>query len=121
MSRKRHDKRIRFIACRTCCTPNFEVVTVTLNQIRENFLIQQSPLIGITVKLRNIDGDVIGISELDDYVTYNTENFAGQIMVLSEEMQGILSKYIKSNDECCSCCPDSKPGEVCIDVCCPCS
>ncbi len=67
-----------------------------------------------------IDGDVIGIDELDDYVSYNAA--ASHVMMLNQEMRDILNNYIKnSGDECCSCCPNLKPGESCIDLCCPCS
>lgn len=65
-----------------------------------------------------IDGDVIGIDQIDDYVSYNAA--ASHIMMLNQEMRDALKKYIK-DDECCSCCPDLKPGEFCIDMCCPCS
>lgn len=32
----------------------------------------------------------------------------------------VLYDYIKHKDDCCSCCPNAKPGEVCIDSCCRC-
>lgn len=67
-----------------------------------------------------IDGDVIGIDQIDDYVSYNAS--ASHIMTLNQEMRDILKKYTNnSGDECCSCCPNLKPGESCIDLCCPCS
>ncbi len=67
-----------------------------------------------------IDGDVVGINEIDDYVSYNTDSFAGHIMQLNQDMQTVLEKYIVNSD-CCSCCPNLQPGEYCIDLCCPCN
>lgn len=66
-----------------------------------------------------IDGDVIGIDKLDEYVSYNAS--ASHIMMLNQEMRDILKQYIRTDEECCSCCPDLKPGESCITMCCPCS
>lgn len=66
-----------------------------------------------------IDGDVIGIDQLDDYVTYNA--LAAHIMMLNQDMQDALRRYVENNSGCCSCCPDLKPGESCIEECCPCN
>ena len=68
------------------------------------------------------------------YVSYN-----GKYVDISDEFMEYLSDYVKNNDsklkeaeektkdpvpsngeECCSCCPDLKPGETCIDLCCEC-
>ena len=69
------------------------------------------------------------------YVSYN-----GKYVDISDQFIDYLSEYVRNNDkvlkekdeadnetepgneeECCSCCPDLKPGEVCVDACCPCS
>ena len=68
------------------------------------------------------------------YVSYN-----GKYVDISDEFIKYLSNYVRENDknlkeeeekkekpefstgdECCSCCPDLNPGEVCIDACCEC-
>ena len=68
------------------------------------------------------------------YVSYN-----GKYVDISDEFIEYLSSYVRENDknlkedeekkkkpefstgdECCSCCPDLKPGEACIDACCEC-
>lgn len=72
-----------------------------------------------------IDGDVIGMDDIDGYVSYNGKA-AGNFIILSQEMKDILNNKVFSrnnsgNDDCCSCCPNLQPGEVCIDMCCPCS
>lgn len=46
----------------------------------------------------------------------------GKYVELPLEMVNILEKKLAfKSDECCSCCPDLKPGEACIQMCCPCS
>ena len=69
-----------------------------------------------------------------NYVSYN-----GKYVSISDEFIKYLSQYVRENDtklqedtekdknpafsdgdECCSCCPDLKPDEVCIDACCEC-
>ncbi len=71
------------------------------------------------------------------YVSYN-----GKYVDISDEFIEYISKYVRENDknlkenkdedgvkdsipnkedECCSCCPDLKPGEACIEMCCPCT
>jgi hypothetical protein len=67
------------------------------------------------------------------YVSYN-----GKYVDISDEFIEYLTDYVKEhdknlkkddekdktpiddNEECCSCCPDLKPGEACIEMCCPC-
>lgn len=68
------------------------------------------------------------------YVSYN-----GKYVDISDEFVEYLSDYVRENDaklkedkeepkesvpsdgdECCSCCPDLKPGESCIALCCEC-
>lgn len=69
------------------------------------------------------------------YVSYN-----GKYVDISDEFIEYLSDYVRENDknleeikepeknpgkgdsgDCCSCCPDLKPGESCIALCCPCN
>lgn len=71
-----------------------------------------------------IDGDMVGIEDLDGYVAYNNPYFASDFIMLNQGMKDVLSNYIsdsEGNEDCCSCCPDLKPGESCIAMCCPCS
>lgn len=71
-----------------------------------------------------IDGDMIGIENLDGYVAYNNPYFASEFIMLNQGVKDVLSNYISAsegNEDCCSCCPDLKPGESCIALCCPCS
>lgn len=68
------------------------------------------------------------------YVSYN-----GKYVDINEYFINDLSKIVRENDvnlkeedkvenpkdnvgesDCCSCCPDLKPGESCIALCCPC-
>lgn len=69
-----------------------------------------------------------------NYVSYN-----GKYVSISDEFIKFLSEYVRENDtklkeeetvkkpvpsdgnECCSCCPDLKPGESCVALCCECS
>lgn len=52
-----------------------------------------------------------------------------KMVVLPENLINILHKYLNidkklendNDNECCSCCPDLKPGESCIALCCPCA
>lgn len=56
--------------------------------------------------------------DLNGYAMYYDE-----MVRLDVDTINILKKYIVtfSNEECCSCCPDLKPGEYCIDACCSCN
>lgn len=68
-----------------------------------------------------IDDAVITIDSYLMYASYNDEGIIKTIM-LSDEFIKLLEKYISvPTEECCSCCPDLKPGESCIAMCCPCS
>ena len=71
----------------------------------------------------------------EDEILFNLDlgyvSFGGKEVDISDEFHKYLSKVVKENDielnketdeeKCCSCCPDAKPGETCIDACCPCS
>jgi hypothetical protein len=83
----------------------------------------------------------------DDEILFNLDlsyvSFNGKYVLISNEFIGYLSDVVRENDknlrvdeevpdvediendlgegECCSCCPDLKPGEACIEMCCPCS
>lgn len=62
-----------------------------------------------------------GYIEGKDYVYYN-----GQGLYVERKVRDYLAKVVDSlvnpgDPECCSCCPDLKPGEYCIDACCPCA
>lgn len=64
-----------------------------------------------------IDNTYIYIGGLDGFAMIDNK-----IVVLPDEMIGILENYLTfESEECCSCCPDLKPGETCIALCCPCS
>lgn len=56
--------------------------------------------------------------DLSGYAMYYDE-----MVRIDSELIAILKRYIQvfSNEECCSCCPDAEPGEVCIDACCSCT
>lgn len=63
-----------------------------------------------------VDQKKIYIDDLSGYAEYN-----GEIVKISDELISVLSNYLRvDNNECCSCCPDLKPGESCIALCCPC-
>ena len=68
------------------------------------------------------DNDVtFGYIEGKDYVYYN-----GQGLYVDSKVKNYLAKVVESSvtpkePECCSCCPDLKPGEYCNDACCPCA
>ena len=59
----------------------------------------------------------------DDFPGYIMKN--NKMAYMSDEFIAILSKYINNDgpilNDCCSCCPDLKPGGACIDMCCPCN
>ena len=68
---------------------------------------------------------------VDDTILY-FDDFPGYIMKIednsyemsnmSNEFIEVMKKYIVDESaECCSCCPDAKPGDVCISMCCPCN
>ena len=65
-----------------------------------------------------IDNERVYFDNLNGYAMYNDE-----MVKLDIETINVLKKYIVtfSNEECCSCCPDLKPGEYCIDACCSCN
>lgn len=81
----------------------------------------------------------------EDEILYNLDIgyvlYEGNFIDVSDEFHSYLTKVTKDNDikveedkeeespkintdpdssECCSCCPDLKPGESCIAVCCEC-
>ena len=79
----------------------------------------------------------------EDEILYNLDIgyvlFDGNFVDISDEFHSYLAKVTKDNDikevaddevdspkistgsdECCSCCPDSEPGDICIDACCEC-
>ncbi len=65
-----------------------------------------------------VDNQKIYFDDFDGYADYN-----GYIVKLSADLLALLKHYTTSNindGECCSCCPDLKPGESCIALCCPC-
>ena len=65
-----------------------------------------------------IVGDTtIAFDEFPGYVLKNDD-----MAHMSDEFIAVMKKYIvKESDECCSCCPDGKPDDVCISMCCPCN
>lgn len=58
---------------------------------------------------------------LDDFNGYGLYN--GNIVELDKDDLLSIGKYFEpiKNEGCCSCCPDLKPGESCIALCCPCN
>lgn len=81
---------------------------------------KNSVSLNLSLKVKNvlyIDGDLIGIQNLNDYVSYNCK-YAGNFITLNQEMRTIIERYIGS--ECCPCCTDLEPGEECVSTCCPC-
>lgn len=77
---------------------------------------------GITVDDEYIEFDLVS-----PYAKYKDTD---KYVKLSDEFQQYLSNLFKEdseklnpddNKECCSCCPNLKPGESCIASCCPCS
>jgi hypothetical protein len=67
------------------------------------------------LKLEN--GEEIIFDEFESYIYYN-----GKIAVMNKVVWNDLKKVFPiDNQGCCSCCPDLKPGEACIEMCCPCS
>lgn len=79
-----------------------------------------------------IGKDVILFNLDVNYVSYN-----GKYVSISDDFTNYLTRTIFLNDKeitsydkvsnkkdkekCCSCCPNLKEGEFCIDLCCPCS
>ncbi len=66
--------------------------------------------------LLSVGNKKIYFDDFSGYALYKDE-----IVKIDNEILKLLSNYgaIK-NEECCSCCPDLKPGESCIALCCPC-
>ena len=64
-----------------------------------------------------VDSEIVYFDDLDGYAMYNDE-----MVMLDSDTINVLKKYIVtfSNKECCTCCPDAEPGEVCITACCSC-
>ncbi len=65
-----------------------------------------------------VDDKNIYFDSFNGYAEYN-----GNIVLLDKELFQLLSSYMvkkSDSDECCSCCPDLKPGESCIAMCCSC-
>lgn len=54
----------------------------------------------------------------DDYNGY--AEYDGHTIKISSDLLSLLKKQPVENGACCSCCPDLKPGEYCIEACCPC-
>ena len=63
-----------------------------------------------------IGSEKIYLEDIDDYAMYGSS-----IVKFDDKLFSIISKYLKNEGGCCSCCPDLKPGESCIALCCPCS
>ncbi len=64
-----------------------------------------------------VDDKYIYFDSFNGYAEYN-----GNIVFLGKELFLLLSESMveKYDGGCCSCCPDLKPGESCIQMCCPC-
>ena len=93
------------------------------NEISMIKLLEPEEMIDLVIQgkyMLIIDDSEIYFDDLSGYVLFNNE-----MALISEELKNILETYIDdekfSNDECCSCCPDLKPGEVCISACCSCT
>ncbi len=65
-----------------------------------------------------VDGEFIWLDDFNGYAMYHND-----IVGLNDQTLRIISRAFKpyENGECCSCCPDLKPGESCIALCCPCN
>lgn len=65
-----------------------------------------------------VDGEFIWLDDFNGYAMYHND-----IVGLNDQTLKIISRAFKpyDNGECCSCCPDLKPGESCIALCCPCN
>lgn len=66
--------------------------------------------------LKFINGESIMFDTFGSYALYK-----GEIVKLDDQTWSLLEKLVSNkSSECCSCCPDLKPGESCIAMCCPC-
>ena len=64
------------------------------------------------------DNEFIWLDDFNGYAMYHNN-----IVGLDDKTVKLLKQVFEDrneNGECCSCCPDLKPGESCIALCCPC-
>lgn len=64
------------------------------------------------------NGKYVDIS--DEFIKYLSEYVRENDTKLKEEQEKTKEPVPSDGDECCSCCPDLKPGESCIALCCEC-
>lgn len=67
-----------------------------------------------------VDGKSIVFDEVGSYASIGDKLF-----IMDSEFSSVINDVLSvkndlSDRDCCSCCPDLKPGESCIAVCCPC-
>ncbi len=63
-----------------------------------------------------VEGKTIWFDDFEGYAMYD-----GNLVKLSDKTLENISMNLKETEGCCSCCPDLKPGEVCIELCCSCT
>lgn len=64
------------------------------------------------------DNEFIWLDDFNGYAIYHND-----IVGLDDKTVKLLKQVLEfrdDNGDCCSCCPDLKPGESCIALCCPC-
>lgn len=63
-----------------------------------------------------VEGRTIWFDDFNGFAMYE-----GKLVKLSDKTLEKISVLSNDKEGCCSCCPDLKPGEVCIELCCSCT
>ncbi len=80
------------------------------------FVGEDTILFNLDLGYVSFNGKYVDIT--DDFIQYLSNVVRDNDTILKEELK---EKDTLEDNECCSCCPDLKPGESCIDACCPCN
>lgn len=82
------------------------------------FVDEDTILFNLDIGYVSFNGKYVDIS--DDFIKYLSDYVKENDVNLKKE-EPIISNEPTTDKDCCSCCPDLKPGESCIDACCPCN
>lgn len=82
------------------------------------FIGEDEILFNLDLGYVSYNGKYVDIS--DEFIKYLSEYVRENDAKLKEEPEKTKEPVPSDGDECCSCCPDLKPGESCIALCCEC-
>ena len=99
--------------------PSYEEVIDSLVGDYKLFVGEDTILFNLDLGYVSYNGKYVDIS--DEFIDYLSELVRENDIYLEDEEEKNTTPKPSNGDECCSCCPDLKPGESCIALCCECS